>query len=151
MCLVEYKNSTPTGNVNGPICLGADPGADANGMEFVYRRWRTENASDVVGNLHAGTTNAGKTPADEDYVPSDWTDHPTGISKEYPYEYMAYRTSTLVDNKRTWSNNFSEPFLWAKWGQDGTDGDGIEFIFSSAVDLTTTQATMKTSLTNALT
>ena len=151
MCLVEYKNSTPTGNVNGPICLGADPGADANGMEFVYRRWRTENASDVVGNLHAGTTNAGKTPTDEDYVPSDWTDHPTGISKEYPYEYMAYRTSTLVDNKRTWSNNFSEPFLWAKWGQDGTDGDGIEFIFSSAVDLTTTQATMKTSLTNALT
>lgn len=151
MCLVEYKNSTPTGNVNGPICLGADPGADANGMEFVYRRWHTENAADVVGNLHAGTTNAGKTPADEDYVPSDWTDHPTGISKDYRYEYMAYRTSTLVDNKRTWSNNFSEPFLWAKWGKDGTDGDGIEFIFSSAVDLTTTQANMKNSLASALT
>lgn len=151
MCLVEYKNSTPTGNVNGPICLGADPGADANGMEFVYRRWYTESAADVVGNLHAGTTNAGKTPADEDYVPSDWTDHPTGIDKDMRYEYMAYRTSTLINNKRTWSNNFSEPFLWAKWGKDGTDGDGIEFIFSSAVDLTTTQATMKTSLTNALT
>lgn len=151
MCLVEYKNSAPTGNVNGPVCLGADPGADANGMEFVYRRWYTESAADVVGNLHAGTTNAGKTPADEDYVPSDWTDHPTGIDKDMRYEYMAYRTSTLINNKRTWSNNFSEPFLWAKWGQDGTDGDGIEFIFSSAVDLTTTQATMKTSLTNALT
>lgn len=151
MCLVEYKNSAPTGNVNGPICLGADPGADANGMEFVYRRWYTESAADVVGNLHAGTTNAGKTPADEGYVPSDWTDHPTGIDKDMRYEYMAYRTSTLINNKRTWSNNFSEPFLWAKWGQDGTDGDGIEFIFSSAVDLTTRQATMKTSLTNALT
>lgn len=151
MCLVEYKNSSPTGNVNGPVCLGADPGADANGMEFVYRRWYTENASDVVGNLHAGITSGGKTPTDEDYVPSDWTDHPTGISEDYPFEYMAYRVSTLVNNKRVWANNFSEPFLWAKWGQDGTDGDGIEFIFSNAVDLTTTQANMKTSLTNALT
>lgn len=51
---------------------------------------------------------------------------------------MACRTSTLVNNKRVWSNNFSEPWLWSKWGQDGTDGDGIEFIFSNAVDLTTT-------------
>lgn len=151
MCLVEYKNSSPTGNVNGPVCLGGDPGADANGIEFVYRRWQTENAVDVVGNLHSGITNDGKTPADEDYVPSDWTDHPTGINEQYRYEYMACRTSTLVNNRRVWSNNFSEPWLWSKWGQDGTDGDGVEFIFSTAVDITTTQANMKTQLNSALT
>lgn len=150
MCWCEQKNGAWTGAVNGPVCLGADAGADANGMEFVYRQWPREDAVGVVGKLHDGTTYNGKTPSDEDYVPEGWSDHPNGISSTMPVEYMAYRVSRIVNGKRVWQNNFSEPYIWSKWGRNGMDGDGIEFIFSAPVDMITSQATMKSQLETAL-
>lgn len=149
MCWIIFKqegNGVVPVDVSDPICItGSDgnPGADSNGAEFIYRTSRTPyNASlqtlwspntQTTGVI--GSTGAPGTYADEDFVPNGWNDNPSGVSKEVPYEYMCVRASKLVNGKRVWEANFSDPLLWSKWGQDGTDGDGIEYIFSQPVSL----------------
>ena len=33
------------------------------------------------------------------------------------------------NGKATWSA-YQEPSLWSKWGENGQDGDGVEYIFT---------------------
>ena len=111
----------------GPwLISGADgePGADGKGIEFVYTKTVTDTVeSTVINSLNAayGTS----TFQQDDYVPNYWTDNPQGITSASPYEWVAIRTS---DKEGVWTQ-FVGPILWAKWGQNGMDGDGVEYIF----------------------
>lgn len=102
-------------------------GKDGKGIEFVYIR-TANNTVDAaaISNLNAqyGTD----TFQADDYVPTNWTDNPQGITAELPYEWVAIRTS---DRNGVWSQ-FIGPILWSKWGQNGMDGDGVEYIFYAA-------------------
>ena len=42
-----------------------------------------------------------------DYIPSGWTDDPTGVNEEYPYEWVSIRTK----EGGTWGN-FQTPSIW---------------------------------------
>lgn len=94
--------------------LNGENGADGTDIEFIYLR------------------NTGDTPSKpasenkDDYVPSGWTDSPSGITASYQYEWVCVRTKP--SGSGTWSA-FSTPVIWAKWGDKGTDGDGMEYIF----------------------
>ena len=55
-----------------------------------------------------------------------WTDHPQGISKEHPDEYVFSRFKR--QDSVVWSYD-ERPTLWAHWGETGKDGDGVEYIF----------------------
>lgn len=94
--------------------LNGENGADGTDIEFIYLR------------------NTGDTPCKpasvnkDDYVPSGWTDSPSGITATYQYEWVCVRTKP--SGSGTWSA-YSTPVIWAKWGDKGTDGDGIEYIF----------------------
>lgn len=94
--------------------LNGENGADGTDIEFIYLR------------------NTGDTPSKpasenkDDYVPSGWTDSPSGITVTYQYEWVCVRTKP--SGSGTWSA-FSTPVIWAKWGDKGTDGDGMEYIF----------------------
>lgn len=55
-----------------------------------------------------------------------WYDRAQAITAEHPNEYVASRHKAPRSN--TWVYD-TEPVLWAHWGEDGTDGDGIEYIF----------------------
>lgn len=94
--------------------LNGENGADGTDIEFIYLR------------------NTGDTPSKpasvnkDDYVPSGWTDSPSGITATYPYEWVCVRTKP--SGSGTWSA-FSTPVIWAKWGDKGTDGDGTEYVF----------------------
>ena len=94
--------------------LNGENGADGTDIEFIYLR------------------NTGDTPSKpasenkDDYVPSGWTDSPSGITATYQYEWVCVRTKP--SGSGTWSA-FSTPVIWAKWGDKGTDGDGTEYIF----------------------
>lgn len=97
--------------------LNGENGADGTDIEFIYLR------------------NTGDTPSKpasvnkDDYVPSGWTDSPSGITATYQYEWVCVRTKP--SGSGTWSA-FSTPVIWAKWGDKGTDGDGMEYIFQRA-------------------
>lgn len=65
-------------------------------------------------------------PNTDDYIPSGWTDNPTGVSTTVPCEWTCVRTKNTGTNK--W-NDWTEPVLWSHYGHNGTDGDGVEYIF----------------------
>lgn len=102
-------------------------GRDGKGIEFVYIRTANDTVdAAAISNLNAqyGTD----TFQADDYIPTNWTDNPQGITKDLPYEWVAIRTS---DRNGVWSQ-FIGPILWSKWGQNGMDGDGVEYIFYAA-------------------
>lgn len=135
-------------STSGPVKIydGASSGSngeDANETEWVYRvvsvrptaeilaQW-TQDLSNAKGSQGTGGINY----TQADAVPPSWNDHPTGIDENNKYEYASYRVSTLDSNgKRVWgTTGFSEPILWASYGERGTDGDGVEYIFYADKD-----------------
>lgn len=89
-------------------------GQDGLGYEFIYKRTATSSAP---------ATPTTTSPSDG-YVPTGWTDDPTGVSSSYPYEWVCYRKKT----EGAWGNfvgsaaNNAVAALWAKYGQNGATG-----------------------------
>lgn len=94
--------------------LNGENGADGTDIEFIYLRNTGDTPSKPVSENK------------DDYVPSGWTDSPSGITATYKYEWVCVRNKP--SGSGSWSA-FSTPVIWAKWGDKGTDGDGIEYIY----------------------
>ena len=113
--------------------LNGENGADGTDIEFIYLR------------------NTGDTPSKpasedkDDYVPSGWTDSPSGITATYQYEWVCVRTKP--SGSGTWSA-FSTPVIWAKWGDKGTDGAGTEYVFKRTEVETAPDAILVSSATD---
>ena len=86
-------------------------GDDGFGYEYIYKRTKQYEAPVVpITSIN-----------EDEYCPTDWTDSPSGVDKEYQYEWTCYRKK--VDG--TWSNfigsyiDTTKAALWAKFGLDG--------------------------------
>ena len=116
---------------SSPVCLsGPDgqPGKDGTDIEFIYKRFTSEQTKFNENDNPVNWNNtAGIDFQKNDYLgPSghEWNDNPSGVSSSYPYEYCSIRYKT----NNVWSA-FISPFLWSKFGENGLDGDGIEYIY----------------------
>lgn len=116
----QYKWATPI-QISGPK---GDNGADGERIEFVYKR--CHKRTDPVPDRPTGTTK-------EQAKQQGWEDHPLGIvgdsdnpDENWRVEYMCQH---IKDEEGNWGE-FTDPVLWASWGEDGNDGDGIEYIFA---------------------
>lgn len=90
------------------------PGVDGTDVEWIFKR----TSSNTAPNTPSGS--------DEDgYVPSGWTNNPTGPNSERPYEWTCVRYKTGGH----WGG-YSGASLWAKWSFNGADGEGVEYIFT---------------------
>lgn len=122
-CSMCYVSGTGTyGTWSTPYRTTGDNGAkgeDGNSTEFIYKVTTTPTTPTIS---YANSNN--KTRYDDDFVPSGWTDNPSGVDASSMYEWVASR----VKESGTWSN-FSSPAIWAKWGEKGEDGDGYEYIY----------------------
>ena len=102
-------------------------GKDGEGFEIVFYQsaqeitdWSSRNNNPV--SISTTATNF----QNPDYIPwktdSDitkrWTDDAKGVDANKPYEYASTRTK---NDKGEWSA-FTNPFLWAKFGENGNDG-----------------------------
>ena len=94
-------------------------GTDGNNIEFIFKL--TKNHLFVPATPESWNQT--------DFVPEGWTDSPTGISPTMQCEWVCSRT--LVESR--WSN-WSAPAIWSKWGENGTDGDGVEYIYYLSTD-----------------
>lgn len=94
-------------------------GTDGNNIEFIFKL--TKNHLLVPATPESWNQT--------DFVPEGWTDSPTGISPTMQCEWVCSRT--LVESR--WSN-WSAPAVWSKWGENGTDGDGVEYIYYLSTD-----------------
>lgn len=74
-----------------------DKGTDGDGTEYVFKRTEVETAPDAI--LVSSTADG--------YVPTGWTDEPSGVSADYPFEWVSIRHKT----NGKWGG-FSEPTLW---------------------------------------
>lgn len=93
------------------------PGVDGTDVEWIFKRTSSNTAP-----------NTPSTSDEDGYVPSGWTNNPTGPNSERPYEWTCVRYKTGGH----WSG-YSGASLWAKWsfnGVDGVDGEGVEYIFT---------------------
>lgn len=93
------------------------PGVDGTDVEWIFKRTSSNTAP-----------NTPSTSDEDGYVPSGWTNNPTGPNYERPYEWTCVRYKTGGH----WSG-YSAASLWAKWsfdGADGVDGEGVEYIFT---------------------
>lgn len=101
-----------------PVRLtGADghDGADGSNIEFVYKL--------TVTSLVTPTKPTGNSQTEA--IRQGWTDHPTGISESYQCEWVC---SHNLQTDGSWSE-WSSPTIWSKWGVNGKDGDGVEYIY----------------------
>ena len=121
----DGNSETPMTYWSSPICLsGSDgkPGKDGTDVEFIYKRFTSEQ-------LFTDNNNPSNWDVDQndDYrgpAGYTWNNNPEGVSSSYPYEYSSIRYKT----DGVWGK-FTQPFLWSKYGEDGVDGDGVEYIF----------------------
>ena len=119
------------------ICLTGEPGkdgangyngtdgADGNGVEFIYK---LVDSLEEYNSLETPVAPAGE---GDDDIPEGWLDHPEGISEEHPIEVASMRSYDGLN--KSWGP-YCAPFIWSMWGEDGIDGDGVEYIFFVAAE-----------------
>ena len=100
-------------------------GTDGTYQEFIYRQTEKEsNRPEIPESAHS-------TKGD---VPDLWNNHPQGVTPELTCEWMC--TRLYNEDTKLWGDwmgvtegDKSYPALWSKYGRNGTDGDGLEYIF----------------------
>lgn len=74
-----------------------EKGQDGDGTEYIFKCTEMETAPETV---------TGISPTDG-YVPAGWTDEPSGVDSDYPFEWVSVRHK----KNGAWGA-FSEPTLW---------------------------------------
>lgn len=117
ICITGSKGDQGPQGPQGPAG-SSGTGADTNDRDFRY--YRTEKGHDIEGI---------QKPDGDNYY--DWTDNPqgVGVDKEtgvfYDNEWVCVRIKT----DGVWGE-WIGPVLWSHYGENGTDGDGVEYIFT---------------------
>lgn len=101
-----------------PIMIsGADgsAGEDGVGIEYAYKRAKSEAEAptDKPGEITEGGSDG-----------NGWWDNPQGVDSTWTCEYVCIRTGRNFE----WTE-WNEPSLWSKYGANGQDGDGVEYIY----------------------
>lgn len=123
MTQVFINGNGQYGEYINPICLTGNgtAGEDGSGVNFIYKTFINQEQVSSPGVV----TVKNGIPV----VPEGWTDHPKGVTKDVPYEYC----SVAINTKGQWSPQWSQPFVWSHFGQNGMDGDGVEYIYYAAL------------------
>ena len=107
------------GSWTNPVCITGKDGEDGTDIAEKEQIYKTAGEGETV-QKPANNENV------DDYVPEGWTDNPQGVSATVPCEWTCIRTKNTSTGK--W-NDWEGPILWAHYGHNGTDGDGVEYIF----------------------
>jgi hypothetical protein len=99
-------------------------GKDGDGVEYIYQRTKLPaSPAEITDN----------NPDQDEYIPQSapgeqpWTDDPKGVTQEFQYEWVSQRK--YKGNTHKWGN-FSSPALWAKFGDNGQDGNHLRVMYT---------------------
>ena len=114
-----------------PICItgedGISAGTDQSNREYIYAR--TKGKRPNTPERQDGDNEDGFIPPQDQETGAIWKDNPQGIGYEgnnlWTDEWMCIR----IKSNDTWGN-WMGPILWSHYGDNGTDGDGVEYIFA---------------------
>lgn len=111
-----------TGNVDAwstPVRISGDQGTageDAKEREWIYK-------------LASSNPGAPTNPQDrtvDDYIPTGWSDNPSGVTDTDKTEWASWRDFNKTTQQ--WGD-FQTPIIWSHYGERGTDGDGVEYVY----------------------
>lgn len=94
------------------------PGVDGVTTEFIYY---LDDIEPSVENLLS--------PNESGYVPpaeTGWTPSPTGVDEDHLTEWCSLRK---IDRAKKEWGRWEKPFIWSKYGVNGQDGDGVQYIY----------------------
>lgn len=115
----EFSSADPADpKWSDPIMISGEDGTngtDGVATEFIYKLTETALVE----------PNKPESVNETEHIPDGWTDSPSGISEEMQCEWVCTRKK---DDNGDWSS-WDGPVIWAKWGVNGTDGDGVEYIY----------------------
>ena len=121
----EYGEWTTPMRITGEN--GKD-GEDGDEIEFIYARsatmWTNPAEYTPATIQQDDWTGSSAKIINGQTVVTVWTDHPQGVEENFPFEYICQRNK--IDG--TWGP-FSSPVVWSRWGRNGMDGDGCEYVF----------------------
>ena len=124
------------------------PGADGSTIEFVYclsdempRFPKPQNYNECISFFEEVDTNNSAYYPETGDNKSFWTDNPRGISNEDGKRTEWVWSRSLANGSSESEDNLDwsfppKPVIWSHWGEDGTDGDGVEYIFILTNDKT---------------
>lgn len=99
-------------------------GKDGDCVEYIYQITKLPASPKEITDNN---------PDQDEYIPQSapgeqpWTDDPKGVSEKFKYEWVSKRKYKGDTHK--WGN-FSSPSLWAKWGDDGQDGQHLRVMYT---------------------
>lgn len=120
-------------------------GKDGDDIEYIYCRSTSEQIDvEALAELEKININYSskhglpgqEIPFDTNYAPKYWTDDPSGVTTEFPYEFCSRRYKSK-DQSGICYEEFITPFVWASFGKEGPDGPGLEYIYYLTPDSTT--------------
>lgn len=133
------KNSAGAqlGTWDGPFCITGEPGQpgeDGSNFEFIYALTPDSDHKPAYPSTDAqrkvlfdSVEQGDSSTAYGLYNGQKWYDRAQSIDPTTNRAcWMAQRVKYA--GSEDW-NFYSEPVIWANWGSDGTDGDGVEYIF----------------------
>lgn len=112
-------------------------GKDGDDIEYIYSRSKSEQIDPkALAELDTINTNYSskrglpgqEIPFNTNYAPVYWTDDPSGVTQEYPYEFCTRRYKSK-DQSGICYEEFITPFVWASFGKEGPDGPGLEYVY----------------------
>ena len=125
------------GNWTTAICITGEDGqngVDGDYLEYIYARTKQERIWGSSDNDNPINWSDDPDFNNDDYIPSAythlWFDNPQGLGNSYLYEYVSTRTKHFTANSYMFGD-YSAPVLWSKYGENGMDGDGVEYVFTS--------------------
>lgn len=148
--MMDLDDSSAVSYWTAPVCLSGkngEPGVDGSDIEFIYKRftnvheftndnpasWYTSSSINKPTEEWTGGGNNYRFAYVNSYlgpVEQGWTDHPQGITNVYKYEYATYRKTHDINGESYWGV-FNTPFAWSVYGENGLDGDGVEYIYTT--------------------
>ena len=101
-------------------------GKDGKGIEYVFKLQNSAPSNPTPSDY---ATNAEYQRTDKEFVPSGWTDDPTGVTAANPYEWVSKRVST----NGHWGA-FSEPAEYAHFGKHAPKAKSSDDIVTIPTD-----------------
>lgn len=112
-------------------------GTDAEDREWIYKLTDDDTIPSIPASSGIGTVNGVSTAysnTQDDWVPQGWSDSPSGVDENHRFEYACWRVKERGET--TWGtfqgvvvSGTPKAILWSHYGNTGTDGDGVEYVF----------------------
>lgn len=132
------KNSAGAmqGTWEGPFCMTGEPGKpgkDGDNYEFIYAltkdsstRPKYPTTESELKTLFDAVEQGDSSESYAEYQGQKWYDRAQSIDP------ITYKTCWVAQRMKSTDSSvwvYTQPILWANWGSDGIDGDGVEYIF----------------------